>query len=269
MKRVFLGIISLVAVGSLQVSAQQSVIEVASDITMLCNCDQVTDGDTMKYKYSIVNSGNAAMTVPYWYHNGNGYTFVGTFDHLVEVTHDDFPSQPVYYSWINDDEVGVSMSIHDPATKQEIEYVMPGDTATVYVEDIVFMATRHKEGNNTIVVWPENYDGMTIPDSLRYTIEVVNSSGNASANNVNNPWVSKTGIYPNPANDRILINIPEELKNILSEITIQNAHGQVVKSFNGTYFELNVGDLATGHYTIGFNLNDQSRFSKPIVIEKK
>lgn len=269
MKRVVLGFISLVALGSSQVSAQQSVIEIASDITMLCNCDQVTDGDTMKYKYSITNTGNAALTVPFWYNNGNGVTFVGTFDHVVEVTHEDFPTQPVNYSWINDDEVGVSMSINDPQTKTELQYVMPGDTATVYVEDIVFMATRHKEGNNTIVVWPENYDGITIPDSLSYIVEVVNSSGNASTNGIDNPWVAKTGIYPNPANDRILINIPNELKNILSEITIQNAHGQVVKIFNATYYELNVGDLAAGHYTVGFGLNDNSRFAKPLVIRNK
>lgn len=269
MKRVFLCFISLVAVGSLQVSAQQSVIEVASDITMLCNCDQVTDGDTMKYKYSIVNTGNAALTVPFWYNNGNGYTFVGTFDHVIQVNHEDFPGLPVNYSWINDDEVGVSMSINDPVTKTPIEYVMPGDTASVYVEDIVFMSTRHKEGNNTIVVWPENYDGITIPDSLKYTVEVVNSSGQASTNGINNPWVAKTGIYPNPANDRILINIPEELKNILSEITIQNAQGQVVKSFNATYYELNVGDLSAGHYTVGFTLTDNSKFAKPLLIRNK
>lgn len=269
MKRVVLGVVGLMTGLSFQVSAQQSTIEVASDITMLCNCDQVTDGDTMKYKYSITNTGNAAMTVPYVYNNGNGWTLVGTYDHHVEVTHQDPLNDVVTYSWINDDEVKLSMSIHDPETKQEISHVLPGDTAVVYVEDVVVMSTRHLEGNNTIVVWPENHDGITIPDSMDYVIEVINTSAQGSSNGIDNPWVSKTDIYPNPANGIVLVSIPEELKNILQEITIQNAHGQVVKTFSGNYFELDVEDLASGHYTLGFVLTNQSKFAKPLIIRNK
>lgn len=269
MKRGVYGILSLAFFGSTQVFAQQSVIEIASEITMLCDCDEVEDGDTMKYKYSIVNSGDAAMTVPYVYWNGNGYTLVGTFDHYIEVTGEFAPLAPITYSWINDDEAGVKMSIHDPETKQEITHVLPNDTAVVYVEDVVMMATRHKEGNNTIVVWPENHDGITVPDSLKYEIEVINDSDNASANGVDEAWVQGTNIFPNPAKTNIIIQIPAELRNNIQEITIQNAQGQQVKYYDGSYLEFNIEDLSTGHYTVNFVLDNQSKFAKPLVVRNK
>lgn len=269
MKRGVYGILSLAFFGGTQVYAQQSVIEIASEITMLCDCDQVEDGDTMKYKYSIVNSGDGAMTVPYVFWNGNGYTLVGTFDHNIKVTNEFEPLTPIEYSWINDEEAGVAMSINDPATKEKIEHILPGDTAVVYVEDVVMMSTRHKEGNNTIVVWPENHGGLTIPDSLKYQIEVINDSNNAAANGVETTWIQETKIFPNPAKTQIIIQIPGELRENIQEITIHNAHGQEVKKYDGSYLEFNIEDLATGHYTVNFVLENQSKFAKPLIVRTK
>lgn len=268
MKRVILGLFSFAIISSVQVSAQQSVIEIASDVTMLCNCTQVEDGDTVRYKYLVTNTGNSAMLVPYYYNNGNGYTLVGTFDSKTRVTNQSFPANPVSYSWINDDEMGVQMSILDPDSKQPLSYIYPGDTATVYIQDRVIMASRHKEGNNTIVVWPENYDGLTVKDSLTYKIEVLNTSGQGAANGTNNPWLSNTKIYPNPANSKILISVPQELKTQLTSITISNAFGQVVKTFDASYFELQIEDLDNGHYTVGFTLNNSTSFVKPLIVKK-
>jgi hypothetical protein len=268
MKRVILGLFSFAVISNVQVSAQQSVIGIASDITMLCNCQQVEDGDTVIYKYSIYNSGEAAMQVPYYYNNGNGYTLVGTFDSKTTVTNQSFPGLPVSYSWINDDEMGVYMSIKDPVTKQPINYVYPGDTATVYIEDIVIMSSRHREGNNTIVVWPENYDGKTIRDSLTYNIEVLNISGQGAVNGTDNPWLNNTKVYPNPASSKVVISVPGEFKNQLTEITINNAYGQVVKKFDASYLELQIDDLSSGHYTIGFTLKNSISFVKPLIIKK-
>lgn len=268
MKRGVLGLFSLIIASSFQASAQQSVIEVVSDITMLCNCEQVEDGDIVSYKYSIHNKGNAALLVPYVYWNGNGYSLVGTFDTKMEVSNISFPSNPVSYSWINDDEHGVDMGIYDPVSKQKIDYVYPGDTAVVVIEDEVIMSSRHREGNNTIVVWPENYDGITVRDTLQYEIEVINTSGQAIASGIDNPWFASTNVYPNPANSHVSISIPEELQKELKSISIMNALGQEVKSFDGSYLELNIDELSNGHYTIGFNLSNQSSFSKPIVVKK-
>jgi hypothetical protein len=268
MKRVILGLFSFAITGSIQVSAQQSVIEIASDITMLCDCDQVEDGDTVIYKYSVYNSGDAAMLVPYYFNNGNGFTLVGTFDTKMKVTNQSFPGTPVTYSWINDDEMGVLMSINDPATKQKISYIYPGDTAVVYIEDKVLMSSRHREGNNTIVVWPENYDGITKRDSLTYDIEVINTSGQGAANGTNNPWLNETKIYPNPASSKVVISIPEELKNQLTGLTINNVFGQTIKKYDASYLELQIDDLTSGHYTVGFIIDNSTSFVKPLVVKK-
>tara|TARA_B110000211_G_C14087285_1_gene557227 strand:+ start:501 stop:1307 length:807 start_codon:yes stop_codon:yes gene_type:complete len=268
MKRIILGLFSFTFISNIQVSAQQSVIEIASDVTMLCNCSQVEDGDTVKYKYLVTNTGNSAMLVPYYYNNGNGYTLVGTFDSKTRVTNQSFPTTSVAYSWINDDEMGVQMSIVDPNSKQAISYIYPGDTAAIVIYDRVIMSSRHKEGNNTIVVWPENYDGLTVKDSLTYNIEVLNTSGQGAANGTYSPWLSNTKVYPNPASNKVLISVPEELKTQLTEITISNAYGQTVKRFDASYLELQIGDLANGHYTVGFTLNNSTSFVKPLVVKK-
>lgn len=268
MKRCVLFFFSLIIGSGFQASAQQSIIEVVSDITMLCSCEQVQNGDKVKYQYLIHNKGDEAMLVSYFYYNGSEYILVGSFDTYSEVTNESFPANPISYSWINDDKYGVSMTIHNPITKQKIDYVYPGDTAIVYVEDEVMMSSRHREGNNTIVVWPENHDGITIRDSLQYQIEVINISDQASTNGIYDSWLSKTKIYPNPATDRVVISIPEELKKLLTKISIKNAYGQVVKDFNGTYLELNIDELANGHYTIGFRLDNQTSFTKPLIIKK-
>lgn len=259
--------LSLLVFGLLGVKAQESVIGIASDITILCECDSVEVGDTVMYKYSIENTGDGAMTVAYPFWNGNGYSFFPTYDHKIEVTNENFPSNPVSYSFLNDDETGVSMTIHDPETKVQLDYVYPGDTAVVYIEDIV-MPARHKEGNNTIVVWPENINGVTMDDSLDFKIKVVSDSNGPDASSSVEPWLINSKIYPNPTSGFLYIQGVSKNVSDIQRIFVRDLKGKVVKVFGGVYEQYDVSDIASGHYTLSFELVDKSVYAKPLIIKK-
>ncbi len=247
--------------------SQQSIIKIASEINMLCTCDQVTVGDTMKYQYAITNIGDGAMQTPYVYWNGGGYTVFASFDNKIKVTNEAFPSNPKYYSWLNDDESTVAMRITDPQTFEPVDYIMPGDTAIVEIKDVV-MLSRHSEGSNTIVVWPENTYGTTIKDSLKYNIEVVNDNGQPDLNSSFEPWLINSKIYPNPASDIIYIQGLDGEEDEIKRLFIQDLNGRKIKEFSMTNNQFYIGDIAAGHYVLSFELSDKSTFTKPLLINK-
>lgn len=244
----------------------QSVIKITSDIELFFDNDNVRDSDTMRYEYDIVNQGNEALIAPYKYWNGAGYTTVGTFDHKVWVTSTAFPGLPSNYSFLFDEKDAISLQIIDKDTRQPLTSLMASDTATVYIEDIVYMADRHREGNNTIVVWPDNHTGLTIPDSLTYTIDVVAADAVLSNNEA---LGSKVKLYPVPTNNTLHIAGLDFFDNSLQELLVYNMNGQIVKALNVGYSAQDVADLAVGHYRLAFVLNSGDVFSKPFVISTK
>lgn len=244
----------------------QSIIKITSDIELLFDNNAVSDADTMRYEYDIVNQGNEALIAPYKYWNGAGYTTVGTFDHKIWSTSEAFPGMPANYSFLYDEKNAVSLQIIDKDTRQPLTSLEANDTATVYIEDIVYMADRHREGNNTIVVWPDNHTGLTIPDSLTYTIKVVLADG--TTNNNENIAI-KVQLYPVPTNNILHIKGLEFFNQNLSQLLVYNMNGGVAKVLNTGYTAQDVADLAVGHYRLAFVLNTGDVFSKPFVIANK
>ena len=75
-------------------------------------------------------------------------------------------------------------------------------------------------------------------------------------------------VYPNPATDKININVPAGFNGNVSVVSI---NGQVLKNMQinsevGENIQLNIADLATGIYTV--NLNSASGLiTNKIVVE--
>jgi hypothetical protein len=261
--RVFIGAIMLFVGFTLK--GQQSVIKLVSDVNLIFTDSSFSNGDTMKYSYEITNTGSRSMTVPYGYWSNGQYYIYGSFDNKVEVKNEFFPSNPASYSYLIDDHYSVDMKIRDRKTKQPVDYVMPQDTVEVYIEDVIQLSTRHKAGNNTIVVWPENMEGYTIPDSMTYNIKVVSQESGAALSS-NSAWLNELKIYPNPVSDYLYIDHLEDMDEV-SSVNIKDLNLRLLKTFNSNYRQLDVSELSAGLYTVNFVLNDGNVFTKPIVVK--
>lgn len=264
-KKRLITILLLIVAFSLM-NAQTSSVKIASDLKLLCDCGISQIGDTMKYEYKIVNVGDEDLEITYPFWNGSGWSWFPKFDHKIEVKNTTFPATPISYSFFNDVEATVSVTLYD---EDEVmtNFVAPGDTAVVYVEDVI-VPSRHKEGNNTIVVWPENLNGITIPDSLEYQISITSNALLPGSNGNGKIDVSSTKIFPNPANGFIYVLGLNEIENEVSAVSVHNMDGQMVKQFNGIYEQYDVSNLPPGHYTLNFHLKNNGNFAKPLIIQK-
>lgn len=263
MREIALGLAIMYGVG---LNAQQSVIDITSELTMLCDCDTVSVGDTVKYQYTITNTGDAAMAVakPYW--NGGGWTFVPTYDNKIQVTNENTPLSPIEYSFVDDDIVKVSMKIIDPVDQEELDYVEPNKSAIVQIEDVV-VPSRHKEGNNTIVVWPDNIYGTTILDTLEYEMKVLGTTSSPDLNSKVEPWLVNSVIYPNPSSNVINIQGISENKTQIRSISIRDLNGKIVKQFDCISEQYNISEISSGHYTISFELEGNAFYAKPLLVK--
>lgn len=245
---------------------QQSGIKLVSDINLMFEDSVFSEGDTMKYSYEITNIGNVAMNTPYYYWANGQYNIYGSFDNHILVTNEFFPENPVAYSYLIDDHLSVRMKIRDMKTKQPLDYVLPQDTVEVLIEDVVHLSSRHKEGSNTIVVWPENLEGYTIPDSMTYNIKVVNQEASASVGKRDDSWLTEIKMYPNPVTDYLMIDNLENADEVQT-VNIADINSKIVKVFNANYRQLDVSELSAGLYTVNFVLYDGDVFTKPIVVK--
>lgn len=258
----------LLAIAFLFSNAQSGSVRIVSDLTFLSDTSHLQLGDTMKYEYQIVNDGDGFVEITYPFWNGSGYTWFPKFDHKISVENNDFPSTPLIYSFVDDHHGTVSVTLYDSDNSMMISMVDPNDTAYVYVEDVL-IPSRHSQGNNTIVVWPDNLAGVTIPDSLEYQVTIKAEDALLPSTNISHSkGINNIEIFPNPGNNFVYILGLNELGNEVSGVSIHNLNGQLVKEFNGIYEQYDVSDLPAGHYTVNFNLNGKGSFAKPLIIRK-
>ena len=111
-----------------------------------------------------------------------------------------------------------------PKDMMTINYLAVGDTFTVRVEDVV-TPSKLREGNNTIVVWPENVKGLTVPDSLGYEVTV------NSMLSVQQSSIDQIQLYPNPGGEYIYVLGINQLANQVESVFVMNMNGQVVQTF--------------------------------------
>ena len=65
-------------------------------------------------------------------------------------------------------------------------------------------------------------------------------------------------LYPNPANDKILVNTT----SAIDHITISNMLGQVVSESNGENYQINTANYSTGFYSIILRTDKGNWFGK-------
>ena len=76
---------------------------------------------------------------------------------------------------------------------------------------------------------------------------------------------SKIKLYPNPANESVLISLPVAGEN---RVVLYDLQGRVVAqaSFSGKEYKLNVQNLAKGTYMLKV-VSDTERFVEKLVVE--
>lgn len=262
--KLVLAILFITCISSLQAQSN-SVVKIASELTLLFDPLTIEYGDTMKYKYTITNVGDQALEITYPFWTGSGWTWFPKFDHKIKAKNPDFPALPLSYSFVDDDEGTVGVSLYDPHNDNVLHNVYPGDSAVVNVRDVL-LPLRHRDGNNTIVVWPENLVGATVPDSLEYNVHIGTDS--FSPENSSEKSISDLKIFPNPTNGFVYVLGISEIENEVSSVSIHNMNGQLVKQFNGIYEQYDVSNFPPGHYTVNFHLKNNGNFAKPLIIQK-
>lgn len=117
--------------------------------------------------------------------------------------------------------------------------------------------------------WSNDPAKAAYPDSFKVDYVRVYEIGNyvppTSINSIDQNKGLK--LFPNPVNESLTINFPEELSNIEKlDIKILNSTGQVIKSFKQFYkpVEILVGDLKKGLYLMVIRLNGSS-FSQKFI----
>lgn len=266
MKRVFT---FLLVLNMSLLIAQQSELKLVSDsLDFDENCCVYSDTDAIKYSYLVTNVGEVALNTPYLYWDGTQYVIYGSMDHQIRVESSLTSGQsPIAYSYLYDEYLGVSMQVVEPETEAPMQYILPGDTAKIIVEDVIMPSVRHGEGSNTIVVWPENNEGVTIPDSITFNILIVASeSSSAVSVEDKNPLLSQLNIYPNPTLGILNIDNVNYVQN-LKQIVVMDITSKVVKVFNNGFSALNVSDLTGGMYTLNFKLDNGDIYSRPFVVK--
>lgn len=108
--------------------------------------------------------------------------------------------------------------------------------------------------------WSNDPARATYPDSFKVDYVRVYAFGpNGYPTSTNSLEQNKNiKVYPNPVDESITVNLPEELSSIEKlDIQIINSIGQVVKSFKQVYnpMELSVSDLKHGLYFLVFQSN--------------
>ncbi len=105
--------------------------------------------------------------------------------------------------------------------------------------------------------------GFVLTGYNQYGIFLVklDSSGNyvLSVNDINKP-ATLLSVYPNPADDEITFNLNSGNRNLISEITIYNTCGQVVKHIDKlaeSNFKWSVNDLDPGIYFYNLKTDNQ------------
>ena len=245
----------------LHAQTNTSKVKIVSEITMLCSCDDLSIGDTVTYEYSITNVGVETMQITYPYWDGENNVFNTEYNHHVQSRHESFPNQALQYSWKDQWENGMEINVYNPKDMMTINYLAVGDTFTVRVEDVV-TPSKLREGNNTIVVWPENVKGLTVPDSLGYEVTV------NSMLSVQQSSIDQIQLYPNPGAEYIYVLGINQLANQVESVFVMNMNGQVVQTFGEIYEQYDISGLAEGYYTLNFKLLDNSVFAKPLIVKK-
>ncbi len=115
--------------------------------------------------------------------------------------------------------------------------------------------------------WSNDPAKATYPDSFLVDyvrVYEIDLSGNPTS--INSIDQNKTfKLYPNPVNETLTVNFPEELSNNEKlDLQIVNSTGQVIKSFKQVSkpIELLVSDLSQGLYFLTVQLNDSSYSQK-------
>jgi len=115
--------------------------------------------------------------------------------------------------------------------------------------------------------WSNDPAKATYPDSFKVDyVRVYEFGPNGYPTSTNSIQQNKAlKLYPNPVNESITLNWPEELSALEKlDIQIINSTGQVIKSFKQVYkpIELAVSDLNQGLYVLAVQLNGSSYTQK-------
>jgi hypothetical protein len=126
---------------------------------------------------------------------------------------------------------------------------LPGGNYTVNI--LLFVATQDVSGN---------CGGFSMVDSDNPTLYV----GTATSVPVTSSS-SALRLYPNPASDRLLIDLPEP-----AQISIYNISGQTIKqiAFNGTSETIDISDLPAGIYSCNATASSGRLFTSRIIITR-
>ena len=89
------------------------------------------------------------------------------------------------------------------------------------------------------------------------------NDGNNCASSVNIDAFSNINVYPNPANDFIIVSTENKIDNL----TIINVFGQIVLELSNVYNQqkISTNSLKSGLYLIKFTNNNQSKYEKLII----
>jgi hypothetical protein len=164
--------------------------------------------------------------------------------------------------------------------------IAPNDSVRVTKTFGVNSTNRFGSGNNIVIVWPR-YNNNTFNDAnpnndhktKTIHVKVNNESSRDVVNNNNNNngnllfhtsaektkkeiVKTKTNIYPNPAVDRLFIELSSEIES--ADISIVNLLGTTVKTYKGlnNKFEVRLNDFETGYYFVKIESNAKTEYHK-------
>ena len=245
-----------------QILFAQSHLELISDTITCTNCHAVVQEGTYSYRYKVANHGDQGILL-FFQDDGTGnWVIYGGFNHHVMVIDHDFPENPINYDYLNDDQNVVECKLY--ASYQETNQILIDDTVEVRITDIA-LTSRYAQGNNTIVVWPENLSlgGSTEMDSISFEMSVT-----IPEYTPNITLADQVSVYPNPAFNQIYFHMPSEIIGKMALVEIIDASGRIVKTIDNFYTEIALDGLESGAYSIRFSTKNNAYFTKSLIISK-
>lgn len=135
----------------------------------------------------------------------------------------------------------------------------PGDT-TSYPMSFSFRSAAYPPGNNVVVIWPVNGDGIGFPlNGLSRNIWLKQVVGIGE-----DQILTGISYFPNPAQEHIRFEHLPEGRNTLR---IYTSEGRLVQSEVLTTSATDISMLPTGIYHLVIE-NDQKYWSEPLVIKR-
>lgn len=129
-----------------------------------------------------------------------------------------------------------------------------GQTDTLRFNDTItgLTGSRHKGGDNIIVIWPHTDNpNAQIPDTTRDSIYIVNT--NAAHDPVE--VASRVELFPNPSNSTVKLRFVDR-KHPLEYVRILALDGRVVYSAARLPEEIDLSTWSSGLYLVEFRFKD-------------